>query len=137
MTLLLFFFLFISVFWLNVTFFFFFLRPCLQHMEILVYGWDQSCSCRPTSQPWQYCILNPLSKARRWTHILMDTMLGSWPTELQQELFNVHSYSVINPVTLNTPKNVQTWNFNNTLYKFIQNSSLCFIIKEKNLLNAY
>ena len=31
-------------------------------------------------------ILNPLSEARDWTHILTDTMLGSQPAEPQQEL---------------------------------------------------
>ena len=35
---------------------------------------------------WQSQILNPLSKTRDQTHILTDTMLGSEPTEPQQEL---------------------------------------------------
>ena len=35
----------------------------------------------------QQCqILNPLSKAKNWTHILMDTMSGSQPAESQWEL---------------------------------------------------
>ena len=60
----------------------FFLELHLGRMEV------PSCSCWPTPQPWQcqiralsttFCsswqvqILNPLSKARDWTHILMDT----------------------------------------------------------------
>ena len=62
-------------------------------------GSDQSCSCRPISQPWQHriqamscvcnphCslrqhrILNPPSEVRDRTHILMDTMSGSKATE--------------------------------------------------------
>ena len=33
---------------------------------------NQSCSCQLTPQPQQRQMLNPLSKARDWTHILMD-----------------------------------------------------------------
>ena len=32
---------------------------------------------RPVPQLWQCWILNPLSKARDWTHILVDSMSGS------------------------------------------------------------
>ena len=40
---------------------------------------------RSLRQSW---ILNPLSEARDGTHILTDIMLGSQPTEPQQELLN-------------------------------------------------
>ena len=39
-----------------------------------------------TAALWQRWILNPLSNVRDQTHILVVTMLGSSPDELQQEL---------------------------------------------------
>ena len=48
--------------------FFFFLWPHLWHMEVPWIGID--CSCRPTPQPWQHWIHNPLSDARNQTWIL-------------------------------------------------------------------
>ena len=60
-------------------------------MEVSRLGLNRICSCRPTPQPqqcqiwdascdlhyrsWQCRILNPLSKAKDWTCILVDT---SW-----------------------------------------------------------
>ena len=68
---------------------FFFLGPYLQHMEVPELGVDlelQLLACATaTAMPvpshvcnlwgsfWQRQILNPLSKARDWTQILMDT----------------------------------------------------------------
>ena len=40
---------------------------------------NQSCSCWPMPEPQQSWILNPLSKARDRTHILMDTSWVSFP----------------------------------------------------------
>ena len=73
-------------------FFFWFLGPHPWHMKYQTRD-QMSCSCRPTPQPqplgiqatsviyttaqsntWSL-ILNPLSRARDWTHILIDT---SW-----------------------------------------------------------
>ena len=48
---------------------------------------DPSCLCDLCLHLEQYWILNLLSKARNWTHILIETMLGPYPTEPQQELF--------------------------------------------------
>ena len=69
--------------------FFFFLGPHPQHMEVPRLGdelelqllatatatatWDPSCVCDLHHSSWQCRILNPLSKARDQTHILMDT----------------------------------------------------------------
>ena len=47
-------------------FFFCFLGPHPWHMEV------HSYSHWPTPQAQQHCILNPLSKARDRTHVLMD-----------------------------------------------------------------
>ena len=69
--------------------FFVFLDLYLQHMEILRPGvelqlpayttaiatWDPSHVCDLHHSSWQCRILNPLSKARNWTCVLMDT---SW-----------------------------------------------------------
>ena len=64
------------------SFFFFFLRPHPRHVE-----GPRRRSCQPTATPhpshvfdlhhnsWQHWILSPLSKARDWTQILIDT---SW-----------------------------------------------------------
>ena len=41
-----------------------FLGPLLRRMEVPWLGENWSCSCRPTPQPQQCQILNPLSKAR-------------------------------------------------------------------------
>ena len=54
-----------------------FLRPRLQHMEVPRLGSNQSCSCRPKSQPQQHQILNPLPEARDQMCILTYTMSGS------------------------------------------------------------
>ena len=37
--------------------------------------WDPSCICDLCHTSWQHQILNPLSEARDWTCILMDTSL--------------------------------------------------------------
>ena len=74
-------------------FFFFFLGPCLRHMEVPRLGANQSCSCQPTPQLTatkdpihirdlhcslqQHQILNPLSEARDRICNLTDTMSGS------------------------------------------------------------
>ena len=76
-------------------FFFVFLGPHLQQMEVprlgvelelqsLVYTtatatWDPSCICNLCHSLWQCGILNPLSKARDWTCIFMD---ASWVLNL-------------------------------------------------------
>ena len=75
-------------------FVFCFLGPQLQHMEVprlwvklelqlLAYTtamttWDPSCTCDLHHSSRQCQILNPLSKARDWTHILMDTSQVGW-----------------------------------------------------------
>ena len=53
-------------------FFFFFLGSHLRHMAVPIYGSNRSYSCPPTPQPQQHQILNPLSKARDRTCVLMD-----------------------------------------------------------------
>ena len=40
---------------------------------------NPSYSCQPTPQPQQRGILNPLSKARSWTHVLVDTSQLRFP----------------------------------------------------------
>ena len=47
---------------------------------------DPSCISDLHHCLWQRWILNPMSRARDQTCILMDTMLGSKPTEPQWEL---------------------------------------------------
>ena len=47
---------------------------------------DLSCNCDLHHSVWQCQIFNPLSEARDQTHILMDSVLGSLPAELQREL---------------------------------------------------
>ena len=44
---------------------------------------------------WQHQILNPLSKARDWTCLLMETMFGPQPTESQWELLDSLLYAFI------------------------------------------
>ena len=56
-------------------FIFFFLGLHLRHMEVPGLGVELELQLQPTPQPRQCQILNPLSKARDPTHILMDT---SW-----------------------------------------------------------
>ena len=86
-------------------FFFFFLGPPPWHMEVPRLGVeaeltayaaatampDQNYICHlhhSSGQPW---ILNPLSKARDRTCILMDTSQGSYPAEPQRwELHQLH-----------------------------------------------
>ena len=48
--------------------------------------WDPSYVCNLRCSLQQCWILNPLSQARDRTHILIDTMSGSQPTESQQDL---------------------------------------------------
>ena len=48
-----------------------FLEQLPQHMEVPRLGVDRSYSSRPTPQPQQRQILNPLSEARARTHNLM------------------------------------------------------------------
>ena len=80
-------------FWPQDFFFFFFLGPCLQHMEVsrLEIGselqllacatamttQDLSCNLHHSSQ--QHRILNTLSEVRDWTHILMNTSQVGYP----------------------------------------------------------
>ena len=78
--------------WVWIFFFLFFLGPHLQHIEVPRLGVEleqqmpaflshSNTRFEPhlwlTPQLRQCWILNSLSKARDWTHILMDTMLGS------------------------------------------------------------
>ena len=74
-------------------FFFLILQLHLWHMEIPQLGVrselqlqayttatvtpDPSHTCNLCRSLWQHCILNPLSEARGWTHILKDTILDS------------------------------------------------------------
>ena len=53
----------------------------LSHYTTATAMWDLSCICDPCHSLRQCCILNPLSEARDRTHILMDTVSGSEPTE--------------------------------------------------------
>ena len=46
-------------------------------LKVPGYGLNQSCGCRPTPQPRQQRILNPLSEARDQTCILRETAWGS------------------------------------------------------------
>ena len=50
----------------------------------LVGTWSRSC--RPMPQPQPGRVLNPLSEATDRTHVLLETMLGPYPAELQWEL---------------------------------------------------
>ena len=77
----------------ELSFIFFFLGPHLQHMEVPGLGVeselqlsayttamatpDPSCICDLLHSSWQHWILNPLTKARDQTLILMNTMSGS------------------------------------------------------------
>ena len=45
-------------------------------MEIPGLGVKSGLQLRPTLQPQQHQILNPLSEARGQTHIVIETMLG-------------------------------------------------------------
>ena len=49
---------------------------------------DLSCICDLCCSFQQHQILNPLSEARDWTFLLVDTMSASKPAEPQQELPN-------------------------------------------------
>ena len=66
------------------SFFFFFFFLLFRALPV-AYGGSQargsnrSYSCRPTPQPQQCRILNPLSKPRDQTHILLDTNLVRYP----------------------------------------------------------
>ena len=51
-------------------------------------GSDRSHICDPRCSSWQCWILNPLSEVRDRTCILMETVLGSEPTEPQWELLS-------------------------------------------------
>ena len=84
------------------TFFFSFLQLHLCHMEVSELGvelelqlqayatamttLDLSHICNLHHSLWQYQILNPLSKARNRTYILIEETLGSQPTEPKGEL---------------------------------------------------
>ena len=90
-------------------FFFFFLRLSVQHMEVpklevkselQLTGYttatavgDPSHVCDLYHNVWQRWVLNPLSKARSWTHILMDTtrVCFCWATmgTLQQHFWDI------------------------------------------------
>ena len=61
---------------------------------------DLSHICNLHCNLWQYQILNPLIEARDGTHILMDTMLGSQPTEPQQELPELRSCYLLKCISL-------------------------------------
>ena len=83
------------------TSFFFFLGLHLQHMEVPRLGTelelqlpayttamatpDPSRICNLRLSLWQPQIFNPLSEARDWTHILIETRLDSQPAESQWE----------------------------------------------------
>ena len=72
--------------------FFFFLQPHLQQMEVPGPGaeselqlmayttatatLDLTYICNTCCSSWQHWILNPLSQAKYWTHILTETKLG-------------------------------------------------------------
>ena len=47
---------------------------------------DLSCICYPCNSLWQCQILNPLSKTWDQTHILTETMSGSYHAQIQREL---------------------------------------------------
>ena len=49
---------------------------------------DPSCFCNLCCNLQQCWILNPLNEVRDRTHILMDTMLGSYPVEPQWEILD-------------------------------------------------
>ena len=57
--------------------------------------WDPSCICDLCHSLQQHRILIPLSQARDWTHILIETMVGPWTGELQwecqQQFFYIHT----------------------------------------------
>ena len=52
---------------------FVFLGPHPHHMEVLRLGVELELSCWRTPQPQQHWILDPLSRARDQTYVLMDT----------------------------------------------------------------
>ena len=64
--------------YLSDTFFFFFLGLKPWHMEVPSLEVKSELQL-PIPQPWQHQILNPLSKARDRTCILMDTNGACWP----------------------------------------------------------
>ena len=53
-------------------------------------GSNQSCICQPTPQPQQCWIVNTLSKARDWTHLLIDT---NWVCYLWATMGSPNSFS--------------------------------------------
>jgi len=61
---------------------------------------DPNCLCDLCST-WQHRILNPLSKASDWTHLLMQAASGPLPTEPQQELPVYSSYKLSKDSTKN------------------------------------
>ena len=95
----------------NLFFFLVFLGPQPQHMEVprpgvelelqlLAYATatatpDLSCTCNLCRSSRQHQILNPLSKAKGWTHILMDASHGSAPTRTPRNLIYYVIYSCI------------------------------------------
>ena len=75
---------------------FFFLQLHLWHIEVsrLQLNWSCICDLCPSLQ--QCWILNPLSKARDWIHILTEAMLGSSPAEPHWKLQHC-DFSVMKP----------------------------------------
>ena len=92
------------------TLFFSFLQLHLWHMEFPSQGFelelqlqaytiamatpDLSHICDLYCSLWQCQIFNTLSEARDRTHILTESMLGSYPTEAQQELLEIHIFKM-------------------------------------------
>ena len=64
-----------NIFWKYDSFFFGFLELHLQHMEVPRLGAELPAYATATATPQlrQHQILNPLSEARDWTRVLMDT----------------------------------------------------------------
>ena len=67
----------------RISFFFFLFREAAAAYGNSQAGVKLELQLKPVQQTQQGQILNPLSKARDRTWILMDTMLGSEPTEPQ------------------------------------------------------
>ena len=93
------------------TFFFFFPGLHLWHMKVLRLGdeselqlpayttatQDPSCVCNLHHSSWHSRFLNPLSEARDWSHVLMDTSwvcyCWAWMGTLRC-YFNLHFWSI-------------------------------------------
>ena len=97
-----------SVYPFTCLFFFSFLWPHLQYMEVPRLGveleqklkdyftttttLDSSRICDLHHRLKQCCIPNPVIKARDWTHNLTETMSGPSQVELQRELHTFHLF---------------------------------------------